>query len=145
MIKIKKGFTLIELMIVVAIISILAALATAKFSDLISKSKEGHTKAALSYARSALAIYYADNASYPTDDLTSLTINGKYINVMPIVKFSNNNHPDGNTVVTGASIATYITDAGGWAYDNNTTDTGWGAIAINCGHNDIKGEIWSSL
>ena len=145
MIKIKKGFTLIELMIVVAIIGILAAISTGKFSDLLAKSKEGHTKGALSYARSALAIYYAENAAYPTDDLSSLTASGKYIEVLPTVKLPNTGHPDGNAVVTGASIGTFITDAGGWAYDNNATDPGWGIIDINCDHQNTKGETWSGL
>ena len=57
----RKGFTLIELMIVVAIIGILAAIAIPKFADLINKSKEGATKAGLSSLRSALQVYYGDN------------------------------------------------------------------------------------
>ena len=54
----KKGFTLIELMIVVAIIGILAAIAIPKFANLINKSKEGATKGALSTVRSAIQVYY---------------------------------------------------------------------------------------
>ena len=51
--KANKGFTLIELMIVVAIIGILAAIAIPKFADLIRKSNEGATKGNLGATRSA--------------------------------------------------------------------------------------------
>ncbi|MEK9145371.1 MAG: prepilin-type N-terminal cleavage/methylation domain-containing protein, partial [Elusimicrobiota bacterium] len=71
----KKGFTLIELMIVVAILGILAAVAIPKMAGLISRSQEGATKGNLGAVRSSLSIYYADNGGiYPNgpagDDTT---------------------------------------------------------------------------
>ena len=70
----KMGFTLIELMIVVAIIGILAVVAVPKFADLINKSKEGATKGSLGSVRAALTVYYGDQeGQYPVDALTSLT------------------------------------------------------------------------
>jgi len=58
--KAKKGFTLIELMIVVAIIGILAAIAIPQFAQLVAKSQEGATKGNLGTLRSSLSIYYGD-------------------------------------------------------------------------------------
>src|SRR6516162_6609630 len=82
--KAVRGFTLIELMIVVAIIGILAAIAIPKFADLIRKSKEGATKGNLGAVRSALSIYYGDlEGNYPTDDLTQMTVSGKFLPELP--------------------------------------------------------------
>lgn len=140
----RKAFTLIELMVVVAVIGILAVISIPKFSDLIDKSKEGYTKGALSTLRSAVAVYYADNQGrYPADDLASLLASHKYINSLPIVKIPRTPHLIINTVTPGASTSTFITDTGGWAYVNNEADLGWGQLAVNCSHLDIKGDDWS--
>src|SRR5213075_410211 len=80
----RRGFTLIELMIVVAIIGILAAIAIPKFADLIRKSNEGSTKGNLGALKGALAVYYGENeGAYPVDNLTSLTVAGKYMQNIP--------------------------------------------------------------
>ncbi|PIS47570.1 MAG: general secretion pathway protein GspG [Elusimicrobia bacterium CG08_land_8_20_14_0_20_51_18] len=136
----KKGFTLIELMIVVAIIGILAAVAVPKFADLINKSKEGATKGALSAVRGALQVYYSDNEGwYPSTDLSPLTTNGKYINEIPAAKIPTR-HADSATVVTTPA------DGGGWYYVNGITATNWGDFKVNCSHTDIKGTtVWSTF
>ncbi len=151
----KKGFTLIELMIVVAIIGILAAIAIPKFADLINKSKEGATKGSLSSVRSALQVYYGDNEGwFPTDDLTVLTASGKYLNAIPVAKLPGTNHIDLRTVnlfssatATSFNGGTGTGEAGGWAYFNNPSfNTQWGTFVVNCTHHDIKGiDSWSSF
>src|SRR5450432_4135464 len=88
MLKTRKGFTLIELMIVVAIIGILAAIAIPQFANLIAKSQEGATKGNLGSLRSALSIYYGDSEGvYPTGALDgqqgALTANQKYMQGIP--------------------------------------------------------------
>ncbi|HNG46017.1 MAG TPA: prepilin-type N-terminal cleavage/methylation domain-containing protein, partial [Elusimicrobiota bacterium] len=60
----KNGFTLIELMLVVAIIGLLAAIAIPKFANLVVKSREAAMKGQLGAIRSALSIYYSDNEGF---------------------------------------------------------------------------------
>lgn len=139
--KLKKGFTLIELMIVVAIIGILAAIAIPKFASLIRKSSEGASKGNLGAIRSALSIYYGDlEGTYPTS-FSAMTVGGKYLAAIPNSK-TPPYHADSPSDLDENSMA--VTDAGGWVFDNSTTDTNYGQMSVNCSHTDTKGTIWSS-
>ena len=65
--NLKKGFTLIELMIVVAIIAILAVVAAPKFGQQLKKAKDSRAISLVGTYRSALTMHAADNeATYAT-------------------------------------------------------------------------------
>lgn len=66
----RKGFTLIELMIVIAIIGILAAIAIPQFVTYRQKSYNTEAKAELKSFYTACQAYFADNA--PSDCSVSL-------------------------------------------------------------------------
>lgn len=65
--NLERAFTLIELLIVVAIIAILAAIAVPNFLEAQARSKVARCKADMRSNATALEAYYVDNNSYPPD------------------------------------------------------------------------------
>jgi type IV pilus assembly protein PilA len=74
--RIQKGFTLIELMIVVAIIGILAAVAIPQYQDYTVKAKLSKVQGTLDPVKTALALFFQENGAFPAaaSNWTSLGI-----------------------------------------------------------------------
>ncbi|MBD3613690.1 pilin [Kingella kingae] len=64
----QKGFTLIELMIVIAIIGILAAIALPAYQDYTKRSRVSEGLSLAGGAKSALTEYYASNNEWPENN-----------------------------------------------------------------------------
>lgn len=67
-----KGFSLIEVMIVIAVIGVLMAVAAPNFARSMRQGKERTLRSDLQLVRSALASFYADTGCFPVD-LTDLS------------------------------------------------------------------------
>lgn len=70
---VRKAFTLVELLIVVVIIAVLAAIAIPKFSDSITRSREASLRAELKLVRQAIEVFKSDTGVYPLT-LSDLTL-----------------------------------------------------------------------
>lgn len=85
----KKGFTIIELLIVITIIGILLTIAQPTYKSSVKRAKETVLKENLFAMRSAIDQYYADNGSYPMtlDDL----VQKGYLRSIPKDPITNSN------------------------------------------------------
>jgi type IV pilus assembly protein PilA len=80
--KVQQGFTLIELMIVVAIIGILAAIAIPAYQDYIARAQASEAPELLGGLKTPIAEYYSSNGTCPTIAQlgNAKTSGGKYVN-----------------------------------------------------------------
>jgi general secretion pathway protein G len=77
----EKGFTLVELLIVISLISILAAMGLVQYRNSVVATKEATLKTDLFRMRDAIDQYYADKGKYP-GSLDSLVTDG-YLRKLP--------------------------------------------------------------
>jgi type IV pilus assembly protein PilA len=80
--SVQKGFTLIELMIVVAIIGILAAVAIPSYTDYTARSQVSEALSLFDGAKTPLVEYASDKGTWPTNtNLSDVvgTLGGKYV------------------------------------------------------------------
>jgi general secretion pathway protein G len=115
----RHGFTLVELVVVVLILGIIAAIATPKMFDTATNAKTNSTRHSLMTVRDAIQLYRAQNGALPGElgteaDLKAdlaVMLNGPF----PQSQVGN----VGSSVrVTTSGTALTATGAQSWAYDN---------------------------
>ena len=105
-----RGFTMIELMVVMFLISVLAAMGMAQYRNSVTFSRESVLKEDLFRMRDAIDQYYADKGQYPST-LDALVSDG-YVRKIPDDPFTRSNstwqtipaEPDPNNPTAEAGV-----------------------------------------
>jgi len=158
----KKGFTLVEILIVVIILGILAAIVIPQFTQASTEAKVSSLRTNLQTIRSQLLLYKMqhDGEAYPTDFVDQMTkytnaagthadapdpdtgiILGPYLQSIPVNPVTNK-----NTVVevTGAATAFTETEGGGWWF-NSTTGVFKADVTTSAIHQTADGTAYNAL
>ena len=134
----QKGFTLIELMIVVAIIAILAAIAIPAYQDYIVRSQVSEGATLTDGAKTAVSEFFSNRGTFPTNNqsaglATDTSISGSYVSKVTVANglitatFSNTGSQKANKDINGDTfVLSPIAAAGAgsttWTCTKSTVD-----------------------
>ena len=120
--KSRQGFSLVELVVVVLVMGIIAAVAGPKMFDTAGDARTNGTKQSLLVVRDAIQLHLAQNGAYPGDAGTQADLIadlGPFLRgAFPKVEVGSNKNANVRVQTAGTALA--ASGSEGWAYDNST-------------------------
>lgn len=123
--SVSRGFTLVEILIVVVILGILAAVAVPQFSAATDDARVVATKDQLEKVRKALSVYFVQqNGSYPTVTAGAGTwgelLTANYMRSAPVNGWVGG--PNSKTIIIGSTADSAFQTTHGWIFNPATGD-----------------------
>jgi general secretion pathway protein G len=137
----RRGFTLVELLIVIVIIAVLAAIALPRFMDSGQRSKEASLKANLKLIRNGLELFKNDTGAWPAT-LSDLTVTSA-----PAT--GKDNAGAAKSITAGDYKGPYLRSVpndpiANAAFTYSTTSPNVGAVTSSASGNALDGTAYSS-
>lgn len=124
-----KGFTLLELLVVIGIIAILISLVSVSYSNAQKSSRDARRKQDLSIIQSAMEQYYTQNDyTYPDSTQCGSTTGGNSCSALS--SYVQGGVPT-DPMNSGSYVYLYTTDADGTTYSVTATLEKGGTVTIN--------------
>jgi len=129
-----KGFTLVEILIVVVILGILAAIVVPQFTNAANDARTGNISTQVSTMENQFELFAAqNNGSYPTVAQLAadwaVMIDGDYLKEIPVNPFSNTSTVGAWPAAADTGDSVIYDDSVGWFYDEDTGNIVAGAPA----------------
>lgn len=124
----ESGFTLIELMIVVAVIGILSAVALPSYNDYVRRGKRAEARAEVLKAEGWLERYFTENNRY--SDTSASTVNAAFLSRFSVVPASGPSNYNLTLAVTNSTFTVTATPTGSMTGDacGSYTKTNTGSL-----------------
>jgi len=112
--KLRKGFTLIELVVVILVLGILAAMAAPKLMDITQDARMNTTRQSLAIIRDAIELYRMETGAYPSAPTVAANMTSFIHGEFPAPEIGPN---AGNQNIKAFTGTLTVGGTEGWAFD----------------------------